>query len=249
MTTEGHPFAEIEPEVTITPRPEADLKEILRTDLGSGFVPLEVGAETKWAFWDWPERVLTWVYHSRTVGTMRYRGEDLLEIANRGIGPEEEAYWAHTLYRVADESLQGVLGISRESAVRGKIEEYDATPEPLRMRLGDTATGHWVARCGDWTRGEGDVYREVVDGVFAVTVPAGEFLCLRKTLWIRNAADAGTALAELYVADTGRSVYWHRYNGPTWRNYEELGGAGVPEREYDGVVWRLYYDCMPDISL
>ncbi len=54
MTAEGHPFPEIEPEVTITPRPEADLKEILRTDLGSGFVPLEVGAETKWAFWDWP---------------------------------------------------------------------------------------------------------------------------------------------------------------------------------------------------
>ncbi len=54
-------------------------------------------------------------------------------------------------------------------------------------------------------------------------------------------------LAELYVADFGRSVFFQRYNGRSCHNYEAL--SGTPEREQQGEAYRLWYDCIPEIAL
>jgi hypothetical protein len=72
-------------------------------------------------------------------------------------------------------------------------------------------------------------------------------LCLRETLYIVDTGGAGLVLAELYVAENGRSVYWRRFNGPAYHNYQQLDTT--PRREEAGIMWRLYYDCLPDISL
>jgi len=236
-----------EPEVTVTPRPDAPLEEVLRVDAGSGFTPLEVGAQTKWAFYDWPERQLTNVSHTRIVGTMRYRGDECLEYLDHVIFPDHEQSLSRSLFVVAGETLRQVLFESRESETRGKMEEADATPEPLRLKLGLSWTGHEVYRCGSEERGAGEVHHGLVDGPFAVSVGAGRMLCLRENLWSFGSDGTGHVLAELYVAENGRSIYFRRFNGPAWRNYGEL--AGCPERDHDGVRWRLWYECLPDISL
>ncbi len=224
MTT--HPFPETEPEVTVVPLPTAELREVLRTDAGGMFVPLEVGASATWSFYDWPERVLTNVARTRIVGAAKYRGEEFLEMADKVIYPEEEFWETIRLVRVVSEQLESVLMIRRQSAQPVIFEDTEATPEPLRLRLGDEWTGQEVFRCGLDTRGEGDIHHARVDGVFGVSVPSGEFRCLRTTWWSYNSAGLGLALAEIYVADTGRTIYFRRFNGPAWRNYEELGKAG-----------------------
>lgn len=242
-----HPFPMTEPEVTVTPRPDASLKEVLRVDAGGGFVPLEVGAQTMWSFYDWPERQLTNVCDSKVRGVVEYGDLECLEILDHYIYPEEEESVGRSLFVKSEETLRQVLSESRESEVRGRIEEVDTSPDPLRLRLGQSWTGHEVARCGPKQRGEGHVQHYAVDGCFDVTVPAGKRLCLRETFYTLEADGAGLALAELYVAENGRSVYWRRFNGPAYHNYQQL--TDTPRREHAGIDWRLYYDCLPDISL
>jgi len=118
----------------------------------------------------------------------------------------------------------------------------------LRLRTGDTWTGHEVYRCGpEKTRGEGQAHHGAVDGPFEVSAPAGKMLCLRETWWVFARDGRGLTLAELYVAQDGRTVYFRRFNGPAYHNYEKL--AGNPEREHEGIAWRLWYECLPDIAL
>jgi len=242
-----HPFPMTEPEVTVTPRPEAPVKEVLKVDAGGFFVPLEVGAEVKWSFYDWPERALTNVSHTRVVGTIKYSGQECLEILDSVIWGDDTGWLGRWLYRVSEESLQILLFESRDGKGGAKIEEVDATPWPLRLKQGLRWTGHEIYRCGPEERGVGEVNHGLVDGPFEVTVPARKRLCLRETWWGFKPDGKGHTLAELYVAENGRSIYFRRFNGPAWRNYQEL--AGCPEREHDGVVWRLWYECVPDISL
>ncbi len=242
-----HPFPMTEPDVTVTPQPDAPLKEVLRVDAGGGFVPLEIGAETKWAFYDWPERLLTNVCDSKVRGIVEYDGFDCLEVLDHYIYPEEEDSIGRSLLVKSGEVLRHVLSESRESEVHGKVEVIDTSPDPLRLQLGHSWTGHEVIGRGPKRRGEGQVHYYAVDGCFEVSVPAGSMLCLRETLYIVDTGGAGLVLAELYVAENGRSVYWRRFNGPAYHNYQQLDTT--PRREEAGIMWRLYYDCLPDISL
>ena len=91
------------------------------------------------------------------------------------------------------------------------------------------------------------MHHGVVDGCFEVSLPAGRKLCLRETLCVMEADGRGLTMAELYVADSGRSLYWRRFNGPAYHNYDQL--MDTPTREHASTLWRLYYDCLPDISL
>jgi hypothetical protein len=60
-------------------------------------------------------------------------------------------------------------------------------------------------------------------------------------------------LAEWYVADSGRTVLFRRYNGPGWRkpgapgSFEAL--EGNLEVTYEGIRFRHWYDCIPDHAL
>jgi hypothetical protein len=236
-----------QPEVTAIPRPEADLKEVLRLDAGGFFVLLQVGAEAKWSFYDWPERQLTNVCHTRVAGTMKFRGEECLNVIDRVIWGEDDCLWRRWLYRIDGETWTFRLRETHRKTGEGEIAEVDMTPQPLRLRIGDTWEGHEVYRCGDAAEGVGDVERACVDGAFEVAVPARDDLCLRETWWDCRADGSARSLAEIYVAQSGRTIYFRRFNGPGWGNYGQL--AGNPEREHDGVAWRLWYECLPDIAL
>jgi hypothetical protein len=201
----------------------------------------------KWSFYDWPERRLTNVSHTRVAGTVRYRGQDCLELIDHIIFGEDEGWIGRWLYLVSEEAVQIVLFDLHDGRGGGKIEEADVTPWPLRLRLGATRQGHEVYRCGSEERGAGDVHHGAVDGSFEVALPVGSALCLRDTWWTYRPDGRGHTLAELYVADTGRTVYFRRFNGPAYHNYDQL--AGNPQRDHDGVTWRLYYECLPDIAL
>ncbi len=245
-----HPFPDTEPEVTVTPRPDATLTEVLRTDAGGFFVPLEVGGEAMWSFYDWPERKLTNVCRTRALGTVLYRGEELLEIVDQVIWPPEDAGEStRWFYRLKDETMTWVLREMRWPGRPVKISEADVTPDPLRMRVGLTWEGHELYRCGEEVEGEGQVNRSVIDGPFEVTLPSGPVLALRETLSIFAPDGRGSSFGEIYVADTGRTVYFRRFNGPAWRNYNALDAAGVPAREHEGVTWRLWYECLPEHAL
>jgi len=244
----AHPFPETEPEIKVTPRPDSGLAEVVCKDAGGFFVPLEVGGEAKWSFYDWPERRLTNVSHTRVAGTIRYRGQDCLEIVDHIISGDDEGWIGRWLYLVSQEAVQIVLFDLHDGRGGGKIEEADVTPWPRRLRLGATREGHEEYRCGEEVRRYAEVQRAAVDGVFEVDLPAGDMLCLRETLWaLALGGRGGFTLAELYVAENGRSVYFRRFNGPAYHNYDQL--AGNPEREHEGVAWRLWYECLPDIAL
>lgn len=247
MAEREHPFPMKEPDVTVTPRPDADLKEILRADAGGFFVPLAVGAEVKWSFYDWPERQLTNVSHTRVAGIVKYGGEDCLEIIDRIIAGADEGWIGRWLYVHRDEALEMRLFERRDASGGAMIEEISATPQPLRLAVGMTWTGHEVYRCGSEQRGTGETHHGLIDGPFEVLLPAGGSMCLRETWWTRKQDGRGHTLAELYVADSARTIYFRRFNGPAWHNYDQL--AGNPEREHDGVIWRLWYECLPDIAL
>ena len=65
--------------------------------------------------------------------------------------------------------------------------------------------------------------------------------------------NAPAALAEWYVAETGRTVFFRRYNGAGYaapdkpRSFESL--QGNREIEFEGKPFRHAYDCIPDIAL
>lgn len=238
----------VEPEVTVVPRPDAPVRELVRVDAGSFFVPLHVGQETMWSFYDWPERQLTNVSNTRVVGTTRYRGMECLNVSDIVFWGEDSNLFTRWLYRVEGDTLTFVLRETHGKDGNSVISEVDATPQPLGLKVGRSWEGHEVYRCGPEEDGVGEVYRGLVDEPpFEVRLPAGGWLCLRETWWLFGADGVGRSLAELYVADTGRSVHFRRFNGPGWRNYDQL--AGNPQREHDGVTWRLWYECLPDIAL
>jgi hypothetical protein len=87
----------------------------------------------------------------------------------------------------------------------------------------------------------------MVDGPFEVSLPTGKMLCLRENWSSFKPDGAGHIMAELYVAKNGRSVFFRRFNGPAWHNYDQL--TTTPVRDHAGVTWRLWYECIPDISL
>jgi hypothetical protein len=242
-----HPFPMVEPQVTVTPLPDAHLKEVLRLDAGSFFVPLEVGQEIMWSFYDWPERQLTNVSNTRVVGRVKYRRQVCLDVADIIVWGDDDGWWSRWLYRIENETLAVVLRETHKRNGVGEICEADVTPEPLRLRPGLKWQGHETYHSDGQDEGAGESHYGLVDGPFEVELPAGSMLCLRETYWVRDPSGTGRILAELYVAQSGRSVYFRRFNGPAWRNYGEL--ASNPEREHEGVAWRLWYECLPEIAL
>ncbi len=79
-------------------------------------------------------------------------------------------------------------------------------------------------------------------GAATVSIGPKAYRCLRvHTVW---SAFDGDTFSEYFVADTGRTICFRRFNGPSYRVYEEL--KGNPEIVKAGVVWRHWYDCLPD---
>ncbi len=162
---------------------------------------------------------------------------------------EGQSDWADRHYVLEHDTWRWAL-ISRTKEGRLHIREDpqpgvagDPTFEPVPMKL----------RVGmQW---EGFVGGEVV-GVSRVRVGQRSWRCLKVVSGGQHfKTDDGSpaSYAEWYVADTGRTVFFRRYNGPGYaapgspRSFESL--AGEREVQFQGITFRHSYDCLPDIAL
>jgi hypothetical protein len=96
-----------------------------------------------------------------------------------------------------------------------------------------------------------------VTGVARVTIGVNSWRCLKVSnggcQHYKTVDGSPAAWAEWYVAETGRTVFFRRYNGEGYadpdrpRSFESLEGA--TEIEFGGKVFRHSYDCVPDVAL
>jgi len=86
-----------------------------------------------------------------------------------------------------------------------------------------------------------------ITGVAKVRVGEKRFKCLRK-VWTDFEKDGlPLKLAELVISEQGRIIPFRRYNGCGSHNCEQL--EGNPELNFNGEVYRLWYDCIPDHAI
>jgi hypothetical protein len=245
------PFPEIEPEFEIVPRPDAEMV-VLRRDTAGFFVLLEDGAWCDWTFYDYPDRRLTGITRTKIECRLKINGRECFEVSDWEMDPKTRKPAAlpnHWYYALDEEWLSWVRFVWRKANGVGCVEDIDATPTPRRLFVGlKQENGHEIYLCGEDRRGEGERHALEVTGVAEVHTAGRAFRCLRE-VWTSCRESDGTplTLAELFVSEEGRSVFFRRYNGRGYHNYEQL--QGHPELEHRSEVYRLWYDCWPDHAL
>ncbi|MCE5323230.1 hypothetical protein LLG46_07935 [bacterium] len=246
-------FPEYEPEISITAVANDDL-EIECTDNMGHFIPLHLGGEGEFAFYDYPKEqpnngklVFTGAHLGRVTRRIRVDDFEILEVEARyreghSDYPKERSFWNHI---ISEGSLKGMVEIETPDAGVWAYKSGTTTPKPRLLKPGLEITGHEPV----YTIGTEPEYVEEwvmsVGGVHSVRIGSKEYRCLQVT-WANPNGKRQTAV-QFYVADNGRTVFSMRYNGPTYPGYEDL--AGHPEIEYRGITWRHWYDSIPDIAL
>lgn len=245
-------FPPIEPEIKITDLPGEEF-EVACRDAQSYFVLLELGAENEFSFYDYPtkaaeEKALVFKGAHRLKVTRRIQidGFEALEIQMRYAEAGSDYEDAPTtFYHVLNDG--NVLNMSIQDSEGGtwRHEKSSRIPLPVDLRPGLRVQGKEPLYTVE--RPEQKIIDWLFEVIGAAQVSIGPkvYRCL-KVYWSSSSAEQNV-LAEYYVADTGRTVFFRRYNGPRYRNYEEL--AGKPMVEYEGTVWRHWYDCLPDHAL
>jgi RNA polymerase sigma factor (sigma-70 family) len=247
-----YPFPQREPDVEIVDLAVADLPGMQRhvrcTDAQSHFVPLKPGGTCDWTFYDWPGGRLTGIYECHMIASVRWREGTLLREWVRYVdleGEEEEWKEEHILVerdrfrRVELERAKpGKLEVSLARYANGQLCEAN----PMDLEVGQV-----------WGQGS---ERTRVPGVSRVTVGGQTWTCLKVATTSAQGRETGgvpTILAEWYVAESGRTVFFRRYNAPGWRkpgvrgSFESL--EGNLEVTYEGRQFRHWYDCIPDHAL
>jgi RNA polymerase sigma factor (sigma-70 family) len=246
-----YPFPAREPEVTVVDLPGQGMR-MRCTDAQSLFVPLQPGGKCDWTFYDQrglrpSSGRLTGVYECHVIASARWREGRLLREWVRYVdleGGQEEWHESHILVerdRFQQVEVQrgepGQLDVSTARYANGQLCESN----PMTLEVGQA----WGA-AGECTR---------VRGVSRVTVGGQTWTCLKVSTATAQGreTDGPTVLAEWYVAESGRTVFFRRYNGPGWRKAGEKGSyealEGNLEVEHEGRRFRHWYDCIPDHAL
>ena len=241
-----YPFPRHEPEVEIVDLPGERL-QIHCTDAQSHFVPLAADGRCDWTFYDWPGARLTGVYECAVIASARWKGGTLLREWRRYTDLEgDKPEWQEDYILVEGDAYRwvevqrgngGMLDIATHYYPGGQASE----PVPMTLEVGLA----WGGR-----------ERERVLGVARVRVGEQAWTCLKAAMASdqgKGSAGAPMVLAEWYVADSGRTVFFRRYNAPGWRKAGEPGSyealEGNLEVEYEGMRYRHWYDCIPDHAL
>jgi RNA polymerase sigma factor (sigma-70 family) len=215
-------------------------------DAQSHFVPLVENGKCDWTFYDWPGGRLTGVYECHIVSSAGWKGGTLLREWTRFTDLQDEGKqsWEEQYILVEDGTCRwvdvrrgqlGELALSAHRYANGQLSE----PTPMHLQVGMT----W----GESDKGQ-------VVGASRVTVGERSWHCL-KVAYLSDQGGGGRllTLAEWYVADTGRTVLFRRYNAPGWREPDRLGSfeslAGSREVTLGGIRFRHWYDCIPDHAL
>jgi RNA polymerase sigma factor (sigma-70 family) len=246
-----YPFPSREPEVEIVDL-EGKRMRVRCADAQSYFVPLVPGGQCDWTFYDWPGGRLTGVYECHVIASARWREGTLLREWQRftdlkGSPEGSRQEWKETYILVGADSYRwvevergtpGTLQLSPYHYTNGQMAEA----WPINLEVGQ----------GGWGEGE----RGRVAGVSRVRIGDYEDTCLKVTMLSSQGQDTGGVpmiLAEWYVSEGGRTVFFRRYNGPGWRepsapgSYEAL--EGNLEVESEGHRFRHWYDCIPDHAI
>jgi hypothetical protein len=239
-------FPMTEPEIEVIELPGETMTVECR-DARSFFVLLEDGASCEFAFYDYPERSLTGITKMKVEGRIVVNGKECFEIAACDWEPNEgESPPSHWYLSLEGNQLHWVRFVWRKKDGVGRSEEIDATPLPTILFVGLKTEGHETYVCGDEKRGD-FITRTEVTGVAEVRIGEKRFKCLRE-VWTNFERDGSPLkLAELFISEQGRTVLFRRYNGRGSHNYEQL--RGNPELNFNGEVYRLWYDCIPDHAI
>ncbi len=243
------PFPRTSPPVEITDR-TGEKMTVRCTDAQAFFVPLVEHGACDWCFYDWPGGRLTGVYEYRVVGASERGKQMLLRAWNRytDIRSEGSQEWEEAHFLVENDTYRRV-NVQREKAGTLLVGEFrfpaepdePFKPEPMNLAVGTK-----------W--GQHD--RNRVVGVSDVAIGDRSWKCLKVLFPAQHSrTDDGSpaVLAEWYVAEMGRTVFFRRYNGRGFKkpespiSFESL--AGNLEVEFEGKVFRHFYDCIPDIAL
>ncbi|MBN2239919.1 MAG: RNA polymerase sigma factor [Dehalococcoidales bacterium] len=231
------PFPRHEPEVRIIDCP-GERFEVQCTDAQQFFIPLVDGGKCDWTFYDRPDRRLTGVYECHVISSAGWGNGTLLRVwvCFTDFTENGRQEWEEQHFLVEDNTFRRV-NLDRDKQDRIQMGTFSWPneevwePAPMYLKPGLT-----------W-----DGLTAEVSGVSEVTINGHSWKCLKVTL-------TGKLLyAEWYVADTGRTVFFRRYNAQDWKEAGKPGSfeslEGQLEVESSGISYRHWYDCIPDIVL
>ena len=243
------PFPRTAPAVEIADCP-GETMSVRCTDTQCYFTPLFEHGRCDWAFYDWPDMRLTGVNEVHVVGASTWDERTLLRVWQRGteIESEVEPGWSESHILVEHDTWRGI-DVKRQEPGRVSVSEKD----PPRPQYGpEVPTPMTLAVGMKW---ESNAEGEAI-GVSRVTIGEQSWKCLKVAHagqhWKTDDGSPST-FAEWYIADTGRTVLFRRYNGAGYakpdgpRSFESLEGA--IEVEHQGKVFRHSYHCIPDIAV
>ena len=233
------PFPKREPKVKIVDCPDENF-EVYCTDAQQFFVPLVEGGNCDWTFYDWPGGHLTGIYEYHVISTAKWGEGTLLRVwvCFTDFSEKSKQEWEEQHFLIENDTYRRVK-LERDKPDKVSMSKYfwaDGEPwEPTPMKL--KAGLKW-----------GEPATEVT-GVSKVIIAGHSWKCLK----VAGVSQESKVYAEWYVAKSGRTVFFRRYNGPGWRKPESPGSfeslAGQLEVKFQGITFRHWYDCIPDIAL
>ena len=241
------PFPAHEPQVVIRNLPGKSLS-VQCKDAQDYFVPLEEGGRCDWTFYNGRSRRLVGVHESHVLGRVQWKRAHVYRVWARytdlreGGGTE----WREHYYHVEEDRWRWVH-LSRREEEGVRMSEHNARDEsffegiPMELSVGTKWAGF----------GGGEAV-----GVSRVSIGERDWTCLKLRgggQRFKNPDGAPAVYSEWYVAESGRTVFFRRYNGRGFRepsaptSFESLEGS--LEAEYEGLAFRHAYDCISDIAL
>ena len=239
--------------------PNLDIEDLLDetmsvrcTDAQTHFTPLTEHGASDWCFYDFPGAYLKGVNENRVVSCSKRGEQTILRIWSHytELQPEEHEEWKENHVVLQDDTWRWVQ-VKRPQPAKLVLNRYKwsgdpegcfSQPEPMQLEIGT-----------EWISGDGT---SKVVGVSRVTIGEQSW----KSLKVLCAAQRGktkdgtpTVLAEWYVNEAGRTIFFRRYNGAGYAashkpsSFESL--EGNLEIEFEGRPFRHFYDCIPDIAL
>ena len=230
------------------------------------FVPLQPSGQGIAAWYDWPDRKLTSVGCMRVLGRSKVDGMNCFRVRMPEFDPDGCLTYDHEWHWAIRDKKVYLVGLSNfEPGAKKRTLRKWTDPDWREGRAGWPMKLDFKSRV-NWDsarRGSGPRFprTQVVAGLWNVEIGNLRFECLRTLTLSYKGQRKGHAagqlarsywmLADCYIDMSGRTVLFRRYNGPVWGNAKSsssiaaLARKGCPELRYNGVEFRLWYDCIP----
>lgn len=253
---EAQPFPCRRPEITIKPS-RAKLFDVDCRELRWWFGRPVVGDKTHWGIYDPPDWRISYVTEMRGVQEARIHDLDGVEIEvdewsrEGGWEPGKWVMWGRL-------TAAAVQWLATSRVVEGK--------RVLQTFLDEGFEDDWegeeprgLVDAGRFVEIEPGVFRqrdpesgEIGAGMFSVRIGERRFTCLR-VIDVDREPNEEQTLVEAYLAKSGRTVLFRRYNGRLWgqKQGRRPWDEELPDhqrRVIDGVIFVHWYDCLTGLA-